>query len=161
MSMPALRTLPAARRTRVLQALGIAPWRLRVGEQLPADAAAREPAQAPTAACVVVWPGRCATRELDLLGRALTAYGVDLARAARVSVDDGQVSGPLPQVRAYLVFGEAQARALGRELPAEVMQQAQIVLADEPHQILASASGKRRLWLAMRQLRRTLAHRAS
>jgi hypothetical protein len=37
------------------------------------------------------------------------------------------------------------------------MNQAQIVLADEPQQVLASGEGKRRLWTALRQLRRTLA----
>ena len=63
----------------------------------------------------------------------------------------------MPPVRAYLVFGQAQAHALGRELPAAVMNQAQIVLADEPRQVLASGAAKRGLWSALRQLRRALA----
>ncbi|KRE88580.1 hypothetical protein ASG87_08335 [Frateuria sp. Soil773] len=159
------RATPASHRARVLRALGVAPWVLRApgqGAAMAASVSAGEPpgtdaAPVPALACAVVLPGGCATRELDLLGRALTAYGAGLARAARIAVADGQVAGPLPQVRAYLVFGEAQARALGRDLPAAAMAQAQIVLADEPPQILATAAGKRRLWSAMRQLRRALA----
>jgi ABC-type lipoprotein export system ATPase subunit len=80
-----------------------------------------------------------------------------LARAGRILVREGSPTAAVPPVRAYLVFGQAQAHALGRELPAAVMNQAQIVLADEPRQALASGAGKRRLWTALRQLRRTLA----
>jgi ABC-type uncharacterized transport system ATPase subunit len=55
-----------------------------------------------------------------------------------------------------LTFGQAQAQALGRQLPLAVMQQAHIVLVDEPRVVLTAASGKRRLWMAMRGLRRVL-----
>jgi hypothetical protein len=109
------------------------------------------------ASCVVLLPEGCAAHELDLLGRALAAYGPELARAGRILVKDGCPVGAVPPVRAYLVFGQAQAHALGRELPAAVMNQAQIVLADEPSQVLASGQAKRRLWTALRQLRRALA----
>jgi hypothetical protein len=112
---------------------------------------------APPASCVVLLPDGCAARELDLLGRALAAYGPGLARAGRITVRDGRPVAAVPPVRAYLVFGQAQAHALGRELPAAVMNQAQIVLADEPHEVLATGAGKRRLWTALRQLRRALA----
>jgi len=63
----------------------------------------------------------------------------------------------VPEAQAYLVFGEAQAHALGRALPAAVMHQAQIVLADEPALVLTSADAKRRLWNALRSVRRALA----
>ena len=62
----------------------------------------------------------------------------------------------VPHARAYLVFGAPQAHALGRELPAQVVQQAHIVLADEPAALLAAAA-KRRLWQALRSLRKALA----
>ena len=52
-----------------------------------------------------------------------------------------------------VAFGQAQAHALGRELPSAVLNAAQIVLADEPAVLLAGAA-KRRLWTALRQLRR-------
>jgi hypothetical protein len=55
------------------------------------------------------------------------------------------------------VFGEAQAHALGRGLPVAVLQRAQIVLVDDLAQVLAEAGAKRRLWGALRRLRRTLA----
>jgi hypothetical protein len=147
----------ASRRTRMLRALGLTPWvrRAVAAAVAPAESAAM-PLAAP-ASCVVVLPEGCAARELDLLGRALAAYGPELARAGRILVRDGRPGAPVPPVRAYLVFGQAQAHALGRELPAAVMNQAQIVLADEPSQVLASGSGKRRLWTALRQLRRALA----
>ena len=108
-------------------------------------------------ACVAVLPQGCSARELDLLGRALATCGAALARAARVTVSDGQLAADVPEARAYLVFGEAQAHALGRALPAAAMHQAQIVLADEPALLLTSAGAKRRLWNALRSVRRTLA----
>jgi hypothetical protein len=142
----------------MLRALGVTPWVRRAGVA-PAEEAveAAEAPVVPAASCLVVLPEGCAARELDLLGRALAAYGAELARAGRVLVRDGRLDGAVPAVRAYLVFGQAQAHALGRELPAAVMNQAQIVLADEPQQVLASGAAKRGLWTALRQLRRALA----
>ncbi|MES2312937.1 MAG: hypothetical protein V4566_11615 [Pseudomonadota bacterium] len=146
-------------RDRVLRALGVTPWVRRTAPELPAGAIESNPPMADTdagVACVVVLPEGCSTRELDLLGRALNACGAALARAARVTVRGGQLAADLPEARAYLVFGEAQAHALGRTLPAAAMHQAQIVLADEPALVLTSAGAKRRLWSALRNLRRAL-----
>jgi hypothetical protein len=144
----------------MLQVLGVTPW-VRRASVAPAASPVEAPAApvVPAASCVVVLPEGCAARELDLLGRALAAYGPELARAGRVLVRDGRPDGEVPPVRAYLVFGQAQAHALGRELPAAVMNQAQIVLADEPRQVLASGAAKRGLWTALRELRRALAAR--
>jgi hypothetical protein len=148
----------ASHRDRVLRALGVTPWVRRAPASTPAF-----PADLPAAvsaagvACVVVLPAGCSTRELDLLGRAFNACGATLARAARVAVQDGQLDTNVPEAAAYLVFGEAQAHALGRALPAAVMHRAQIVLADEPALVLTSAGAKRRLWSALRSLRRALA----
>jgi hypothetical protein len=150
----------ASHRDRVLRALGVTPWVRRAPANPPmyvAKPALLATGSAMEAACVVVLPEGCSTRELDLLGRALNAGGAALARAARVTVRSGQHAADVPEARAYLVFGEAQAHALGRTLPAAVMHQAQIVLADEPALVLASAGAKRRLWSALRSLRRALA----
>jgi hypothetical protein len=150
---------PVSRRTRVLRVLGVTPWVRRAtaeAQTVEPNEALAEP-MAPPASCVVLLPDGCVARELDLLGRALAAYGPGLARAGRITVRDGRPTATVPPVRAYLVFGQAQAHALGRELPAAVMNQAQIVLADEPHEVLANGAGKRRLWTALRQLRRALA----
>ncbi len=147
-------------RARVLRALGVTPWVRRAAPGLSVDVAASVPSSTAPGAdvvCVVVLPQGCSTRELDLLGRALNACGAMLARAARVTVSDGQLAADVPAAAAYLVFGEAQAHALGRALPAGVMQRAQIVLADEPALVLTSAGAKRRLWSALRNLRRALA----
>lgn len=145
-----------AHRIRVLRALGLTPWVRRAATA--ASTLDMEPV--PTGAgvaCVVVLPEQCSARELDLLGRALSAGGAWLARAARIRVKAGQLAADVPVAKAYLVFGEAQAHALGRVLPATVMNQALIVLADEPSLVLGSAAAKRRLWSATRSLRRALA----
>ena len=150
----------ASHRDRVLRALGVTPWVRRAMPDLLPGLAESNPLMMDAAsgiACVVVLPEGCSTRELDLLGRALNACGAALARAARITVSDGQLAADLPEARAYLVFGEAQAHALGRSLPAAAMHQAQIVLADEPALVLTSAGAKRRLWSALRSLRRALA----
>ena len=147
-------------RDRVLRALGLTPWVRRTLPDLVARTVESNPLMADAdsgVVCVVVLPEGCSTRELDLLGRALNACGATLARAARVTVSGGQLAADLPEARAYLVFGEAQAHALGRSLPAAAMHQAQIVLADEPALVLTSAGAKRRLWSALRSLRRALA----
>lgn len=148
-------------RSRVLRALGVTPWVRRAAPSMP-TAPIHEAAPAAEIAaghCVVLLPAGCEPRALDLLGRALIAFGPSLARAARLEVRDGRLAAA-PLAKAYLVFGEAQAHALGRELPAAMLQQAHIVLADEPAAIHASAAGKRRLWNALRSLRRALAEAA-
>ncbi len=155
MSMQA--PLGAGRRERVLRELGLTPWvRRQPGPPVASVAIESSSGAAAAVACVVVLPEACSARELDLLGRALNASGAMLARAARVTVKGGQLGPDVPLARAYLVLGEAQAHALGRALPAAAMQQAQIVLADEPGLVLTRADAKRRLWSALRNLRRGL-----
>jgi hypothetical protein len=147
-----------AHRERLLRALGVVPWRLRAvasAQPEPAPAvAAGLPVEA--GAAVVVLPSGCAVRELDLIGRVLYAFGPQLARAARIEAGDSDTM-QVPHARAYLVFGQAQAHALGRALPAEVMRDAHIVLADAPAEVLGHAASKRRLWHALRSMRRALA----
>ncbi|WP_130617713.1 hypothetical protein [Dyella amyloliquefaciens] len=144
-------------RGRVLRALGITPWVRRnvatavVAEPVPMDT---PPAMA-AGDCVVLLPAGCSPRELDLVGRALMSCGPVVARAPRIEVSNGRLPAA-PEARAYLVFGEAQAHALGRELPAAALSRAHIVLADEPGGVLSSGAGKRRLWNALRSLRRAL-----
>ncbi len=159
MNKPARQPVTAEQRTRVLRALGVTPWVQRAATGAPSiDANGTTPVLPDLAAgvaCVVVLPEGCSTRELDLLGRLLNACGATLARAARVRVIAGQLAD-VPHARAYLVFGEAQAHALGRTLPAAAMHRAQIVLADELPLVLTQAAAKRRLWSALRNLRRGL-----
>jgi hypothetical protein len=161
MSMTLRQPVAASQRVRVLRALGVTPWVQRAERGVPVtDAVESELSTHDLAvgvACVVVLPEGCSTRELDLLGRLLNACGTTLARAARVRVVGGQLTADVPHARAYLVFGEAQAHALGRTLPAAVMHRAQIVLADELALVLTGADAKRRLWSALRNLRRALA----
>jgi hypothetical protein len=152
--MTALIASPA-HRTRVLRALGIVPWRQRTVTAAAEPVVAAPVADLPTdTAVVVVLPPGSSVRELDLLGRALYAFGPRLARAARVEASDTM---QVPHVQAYLVFGQAQAHTLGRALPANVMRDAHIVLADAPADILGQSAAKRRLWQALRSVRRALA----
>jgi hypothetical protein len=148
-----------AHRERLLRALGVTPWvrRAAVAEPVGGDSPVVDAmATLVSGECIVVLPAGCSPRELDLVGRALMACGAALARAPRIEVSNGQLPAA-PEARAYLVFGEAQAHALGRELPAAALSRAHIVLADEPASVLASGAGKRRLWNALRSLRRALA----
>jgi len=144
-------------RGRVLRALGLTPWQRRqFADAGVAATGETSPSLAASADCVVLLPAACAARELDLLGRALTSGGSVLARAARVSVQPGDAEIAVPQARASLACGDAQAHALGRSLPMQVTAQAQIVLVDEPARLLGDAAAKRRLWIALRTLRRSL-----
>lgn len=149
-------------RARLLRALGVTPWvrRRPMAAEIPTAFDMNEAMAESDAApgdSIVLLPAGCPVALLDLLGRAFSAYGPSLARAARIEVGaDGRLEH-VPEARAYLVFGQAQAHALGRVLPAAVLNSAQIVLADEPHEIRASGEGKRRLWNALRSLRRALA----
>lgn len=106
---------------------------------------------------MVILPEVCSTRALDLLGRAFNACGAPLARAPRIRARGGELAGDVPEARVYLVFGDAQAHALGRALSSVVMNQAHILLADDPALVLTNAGAKRRLWSALRSLRRALA----
>ncbi|MEO8778460.1 MAG: hypothetical protein ABI389_07280 [Rhodanobacter sp.] len=142
-------------RLQVLRALGLTPWVRRATVAAPVPDIA-PPSDGEKVPCVVILPEHCTVRELDLLGRALSATGAWLARAARVRVKSGELTAEVPPARAYLVFGEAQAHALGRALPAAAVNQALVVLADEPALVLGSAAAKRRLWNALRSLRRAL-----
>ncbi|MET0330978.1 MAG: hypothetical protein ABW154_06060 [Dyella sp.] len=144
----------ADHRQRLLRALGVTPWVRRVPVSI---SEVDSPAGAISSTdCVVVLPAGCTARELDLLGRALHSFGAALARAARVSVHEGALSS-VPSARAYLVFGQAQAHALGRQLPAAVMNEAHIALVELPQSSwLSGAAAKRQLWMAMRGLRRAL-----
>jgi hypothetical protein len=161
MNLPARQCISAAHRVRLLRALGITPWARRAltggaASKVGMDNVAEPMVAAAGSTCVVVLGTGSSTRELDLLGRALNACGAALARAPRVTVSAGRLH-EVPAASAYLVFGEAQAHALGRGLPVAVMQRAQIVLVDDLAQVLTDAGAKRRLWGALRRLRQSLA----
>ncbi|UPG93420.1 hypothetical protein [Luteibacter aegosomatissinici] len=149
-----------ARRERLLKVMGVTPWRLRdvgAGAAVAGDRhhAVNEGGQGDRVPCVVVLPAGASERELDLVGRALRAFGPVMGRAARLEAGERGL-GHVPVAAHYLVFGEAQARALGHELPAAVMSAAQIVLVDPPAALVADAAAKRRLWNGLRALGRSL-----
>ncbi len=163
MNLPAHQSISGDHRLRVLRALGITPWARRApAARAPLTDTAGGPAlsTASSGACVIVLGEGNSTRELDLLGRALNACGPALARAARVTASSGLLA-EVPAAAIYLVFGEAQARALGRDLPVAVLQSAEVVLVDELTQVLTDAGAKRRLWGALRSVRQTLAAAAA
>lgn len=146
------------RHARLLKVMGVTPWRLRAVAPggSSADAVDELPVSGEHAACVVILPAGCDERERDIVGHALRAFGAVTARAARLEVGDRGL-GPVPPSATYLVFGEAQARALGHELSAAQQGAAQIVLVDTPLRILTEAAAKRRLWNGLRALGRAFA----
>lgn len=143
------------RRERLLRVMGVTPWRLRAVAPEPTIVPANDAAPAGHVDCVVILPADATERELDLVGRALRSRGATLGRAPRLHAGAQGLSG-VPAARAYLVFGEPQARALGHELTAAAMSAAQIVLVDPPAAILADPAAKRRLWNGLRALTRGL-----
>lgn len=159
MNLPARPGVSAAHRARVLRALGVTPWVRRsvtAGRVEATDPLESADASGSGPHCVVVLAQDATGRERSLLDRALESAGPALAQAARVAVHDGQLVD-VPSADAYLVFGEAQAHALGRTLAADVLQRARIVLVDPLPALLSDPAAKRRLWMALRGLRRTLA----
>ncbi|HEY4144255.1 hypothetical protein [Pinirhizobacter sp.] len=150
------------RQHEVNRLLGLSPMRLRSRGPTVADStmapAATSAADMPGAACVLILPAGCGAAALDMLGRAVQAYGPVLARAARIEVRDGRLAD-VPAARAYLAFGSEQAQALGRELPAAVLAAAEVVLVDPPTALQGDGAAKRRLWTAMRAVRRALRSR--
>ena len=145
----------AARRERLLRVMGVTPWRLRVGDVAPADdiQPSNEAGLGEHVGSVVILPAGSSARELELLGKALRAFGPVTGRAARLEVGERGL-GQVPVAAAYLVFGEAQAHALGRDLSAAALSAAQIVLVDPPSAVLADPAAKRRLWNGLRALGR-------
>lgn len=153
-----------AHRARVLRALGVSALRLRTGS---ADLAASQPGVIPEAAslpgalaCVAVLPDGMAPRSMDVLGRALQAFGAHFARAPRIKVSHGEPTQAMPLAHVYVILGQAQAQALGRVLSAAQLQVAQVLLVDAPDR-LHLASGKRQLWQVLKRARRTLAAAAA
>lgn len=148
------------RHARLLKVMGVTPWRLRAGESAgPSADSVEDEGAAPRgerATCVVVLPAGCTERERDIVGHALRAFGAVTARAARLEVGAGGL-GHVPAAATYLVFGDAQAHALGHELSAAQQGAAQIVLVDTPSLILTDAAAKRRLWNGLRVLGRAFA----
>lgn len=147
-------------RQRVLRALGVVPYVRRARRQVVDDApvgstgnAALPPATEGSCPCVLVLPEGCTERQQRLLARVMQALGEGFAQAPRVVVTGDELREPALHASAYLAFGEAQARALGRSLPAAVMADAEVLLLDDPRTLL-QADGKRRLWQAVCGLRR-------
>lgn len=144
--------LAAGRRQRILRALGVTPYALRERREVDALPASKGDGTGPVS-CVLVMPEGCTERLQRLVMRVMQALGDGFAGAPRTVVKAGDLDAPVPTASAYLAFGETQARALGRSLPAAVMAAAEVLLLDEP-QALLEAGGKRRLWQAVSGLRR-------
>lgn len=149
-------TAVSARRQRLLRVMGVTPWSLRASDApATAESAANDDVPGQRVACVIVLPADATEREMELVGKALRAFGATTARAARLLAGPAGL-GHVPVAATYLVFGEVQAHALGHELPAAVMGAAQIVLVDPPALIVTDAAAKRRLWNGLRALGRAL-----
>jgi|SRR5699024_1733866 len=143
---------PGRQRRRILRALDVTPYVLRAASPA-AEVPARTSADDATIACVLVLPENCSARQQRAVTGAMQALGDAFAQAPQVVVAGGELRDPAPPASAYLAFGDAQARALGRRLSADIMARAEVLLLDEP-QVLLTGAGKRRLWQAVSGLRR-------
>jgi hypothetical protein len=86
---------------------------------------------------------------------------VDVARAlrfARLECEASQApdEAALQQARAFVLFGEAQVRALGARLPAQRQREVGWVVAAETGALVGDATAKRALWSELRRMMRAL-----
>ncbi|HEX7341110.1 MAG TPA: hypothetical protein VF269_02420 [Rhodanobacteraceae bacterium] len=147
----------ANHRQRILHALGVTMYALR-GNCRPmsagdsAIAAPPWPATGPGTVALVL-PEGVTARERGQVDRIMQALGGAFVQAPGLVVTAGELPAPVPPATVYLVFGKAQAQALGRGLDTDVMAQAEVLLLDSPDRLF-QAEGKRRLWQALGGLRR-------
>lgn len=146
---------------RVLRALGVTSYGLRApfgSKQAEPDIHEASPSipmatSGDVPECVLVLPADCNARDRAQVQRVMQALGGVFAQAPQVDVVADELQTTPPSARAYLAFGETQARALGRSLSTDVMAQAEVLLLDTPEALFQPA-GKRRLWQAIGGLRR-------
>lgn len=93
--------------------------------------------------------------------RALRADVERALRFARVAcrVLDAAEEGALAEAAALVVFGDAQARAIGALLPAQRQHELDWVVASEFAALAGDAAAKRALWSELRRAARGLAAR--
>lgn len=85
----------------------------------------------------------------------------DVARALRFArLECAACQAPdeasLQQARAFVLFGEAQVRALGAQLPAQRQREVGWVVAAETAALAGDAQAKRALWSELRRMMRAL-----
>jgi DNA polymerase III psi subunit len=145
-------------RMAVLAAIGIDLYRLRTvdakGEALAAQSAVGEPERL-VVACAH-GAGRDA-RLARLLPQLLRSLGVADAAVRRIETAADGSLGALPQAPAYLMIGDATARACAAQLPIEQQNALTlVVIGAEPAAALRDTAAKRALWQQLKPLARRL-----
>lgn len=132
-------------RLRRLTAMGLQPWVLR-------DAVSRTD----SLRCVVIVPAAALadTRQRQLIDLAVACLGLPDTAVMHLTVRDNRLTATAAATPAYLVFGQAQAQALGSASSTDQLKRACIALVDEPAQLLRTPVRKRDLWLAVKAVRR-------
>lgn len=133
-----------ARRTQILEAMGLQPQVLRAREAMPA-----------VAACMLLAPAGRDAPEQALLGGILSAMG--LSSASLRACEPGSRRGRgLGSAAYWIVFGAEAERALRSHQTGAGDAQAQIIVTHEPQRLLSEPLLKRELWQSIRALRKRL-----
>jgi len=149
-------------RLRVLAEMGIDVYRLRAGpDSEPALVESREVGQSrpdtPARVVVVSSQGVRAHGRIALLLKHLPgALGISASSLAVIDAGaDGQVAA-LPEAPAYLLLGEACARACAAHLTLAQLNATTLANIAAPDEMLRDAAGKRALWQLLKPLARRL-----
>lgn len=102
---------------------------------------------------VVICAGDSRSRMLGDLLRSLRMSRLDATLSTNASVE------AIASARALIVLGEALARSLGAELPAQRQNQISWIVSHEPDALAQSADAKRALWGEIKRLARLQARR--
>ena len=114
------------------------------------DALAPAAAAAGEAEVGIVCTSSSRTRLVEHLVMALRSARM---RSTRMDLDAAGIAG----MRGVVVFGEALARRLGAQLPAQRQAAIEWVVTGEPDELACSARAKRALWGEIKRLSRQLA----
>jgi hypothetical protein len=146
----------SAHRLRQLDAMGIAPYRLRSRGASVVSVAETHDSEVATDTARARIAVICETVAGVTAKTIAAALGVPES-ALHWQVPNG---GRLPELdqnaTAFLVLGQPLARVLGAELPTAAQQAATIVVTAAPSEWRGNALAKRLLWQALRPLRRHL-----
>lgn len=143
-----------------LAEMGIDVYRPRARDaQAPSAAtvdAARETAAgeiAPTGAAVALVVPSVASKPAGLLADVVRAL-----RFARIGCSVGAASdvAAIEAARALVLFGDAQVRAVGAQLPSQRQREIGWVVTGEPGALSGDARSKRALWSELRRVVRAL-----
>jgi hypothetical protein len=143
-----------AARLRMLEAMGVEVYALRVRASAPAASIA--PGTAPRLAVVCARGVRAEARLACLFKHLPQTFAIAAEAIQWIEADANGELRAAPQAPACLVIGGAMARALGAQMSTAQQNSATIAVTAEPAQLPGSAADKRALWQALKPIARRL-----